>query len=302
MIVHEALYSYLRDQKQDKNSVRARKLVGYVFSDLKEDALKVKIQEILNETFKPTPAPIAGMQFAKIKAGTFMMGSPSSESDRYNNETWHRVTLTQDFEIMTTEVTQKQWVEVMGGNPSYFKERKYCPDTHTTIKGVEICPNHPVEQVSWDDVKDFIRTLNHLKKDGYYYRLPTEAEWEYAARAGTTTPYSYQNGRLDDNAWYDSNSGRQTQEVTSCPNKKVDCRNKWGLYHVAGNVWEWVEDAYRSDYEKLSCTDPLNESGSPRVIRGGSWGSYAQHLRSATRVSCGPGYRYDYVGFRLVRQ
>ena len=125
--------------------------------------------------------PMDSATFAQVKAGTFLMGSPSDEVGRDDDEIQHKVTLTQDFEIQTTEVTQLQYFLVMGYNPSYFKKEKYCSNEHLVINGEELCPNHPVEKVSWDDVQEFIVQLNK-GEDGYTYGLPTEAQWEYAAR------------------------------------------------------------------------------------------------------------------------
>ena len=124
---------------------------------------------------------ISTATFAQVKAGTFLMGSPSDEVDRDDDEIQHKVTLTQDFEIQTTEVTQLQYFLVMGYNPSSFKKEKYCSNEHQVINGEELCPDHPVERVSWNDVQDFIVELNK-GEDGYTYGLPTEAQWEYAAR------------------------------------------------------------------------------------------------------------------------
>ena len=119
--------------------------------------------------------------FAQVKAGTFLMGSPLDEVDRDDDEIQHKVTLTQDFEIQTTEVTQLQYFLVMGYNPSWFKKKKYCSNEHLVINGEELCPDHPVERVSWNDAQSFISQLNK-REDGYTYGLPTEAQWEYAAR------------------------------------------------------------------------------------------------------------------------
>ncbi|MFN7454631.1 MAG: formylglycine-generating enzyme family protein, partial [Pseudobdellovibrionaceae bacterium] len=134
--------------------------------------------------------PGLSAQFARIRAGTFQMGSPSSEVGRHDDEVLHSVTLTKDFEIQQTEVTQAHWFLVMGYNPSYFKSKGYCSDDYLEINGAALCPNNPVEQVSWSDTQDFIKKLND-GNDGYAYRLPTEAEWEYAARGGTQAAYSF---------------------------------------------------------------------------------------------------------------
>jgi formylglycine-generating enzyme required for sulfatase activity len=216
-----------------------------------------------------------GMTFVKIPAGTFMMGSPDSESGRYSNEgPQHQVTISKSFELQTTEVTQSQWQAVMGSNPSYFKG-----------------PDLPVETVSWDDAQAFIAKLN-AKNDGYRYRLPTEAEWEYAARAGTTGPYA---GDVDAMAWHLKNSDQTTHLVgTKAP-------NAWGLYDMHGNVREWVQDWY-DDYSASAVIDPVGpSSGSYRVLRGGSWYFYSQGCRSANRLNHSPGIRNFYLGLRLLR-
>jgi len=210
-----------------------------------------------------------GMKLMGVPAGTFQMGS-NGQSD----EKIHTVTLSQGFYMGRTEVTQAQWVAVMGSNPSYFKN----------------CDNCPVEQVSWDDVQEFIRKLN-AKGEGVY-RLPTEAEWEYAARAGTTGDYA---GNLDSMAWYSANAGGKTHEVAT---KQA---NAWGLYDMHGNVWEWVADWYGS-YPSGSVSNPTGAtSGSGRVDRGGGWFSDAGSARSADRISNTPSDRLSDLGFRVVR-
>ncbi|MBI3018600.1 MAG: formylglycine-generating enzyme family protein [Deltaproteobacteria bacterium] len=226
------------------------------------------------------PSDLLG-DFAQIPAGSFMMGSPETEANRSSDETQHQVTLTQDFQMMKTEVTQKMWVSIMSSNPSYFKG-----------------DNLPVEKVSWNDVQAFIQKLNQ-KNDGYTYRLPTEAQWEYAARAGTSTTYSFGDNAavLGDYGWFSGNSGNKTHEVGQ------KNPNAFGLYDMHGNVWEWVQDWYDiSYYSSSNVTDPIGPtSGSDRVVRGGSWINRAKSLRSAIRYNYGPDDRYSNVGFRLVR-
>ena len=210
---------------------------------------------------------------------TFMMGSPSFEPKRHKNEKQHRVTLKKGFYLGTTEVTQSQWREIMGSNPSYFKG-----------------DNLPVEQVSWNDCHDFIRKLNQQEGTDKY-RLPTEAEWEYACRAGTKTRLCFgdSEGMLSDYAWYRSNSSSKTHPVAQ---KKP---NSWGLYDMHGNVWEWCEDRH-GDYPGGHVTDPEGpSSGSYRVKRGGSWDGRAGSCRSANRYDRAPGSWYYGLGFRLAR-
>ncbi|MCX5846264.1 MAG: SUMF1/EgtB/PvdO family nonheme iron enzyme [Deltaproteobacteria bacterium] len=222
--------------------------------------------------------PILNAKFVLISAGTFMMGSPEDEPKRLSNETLHQVTISKPFYMQTTEVTQGQWKKVMGNNPSYSGD-----------------DNLPVEKVSWNDVQKFIRKLNKMEGTNKY-RLPTEAQWEYAYRAGSTTVYFFGNDpdRLDEYAWYGNNSGAKTQPVEQ---KKP---NAWGLYDMQGNVMEWCQDWFDA-YPSHSVTDPCGPpKGAYRVHRGGCWGSYASHCRAASRSLSAPDDRFR-SGFRLLR-
>ena len=242
--------------------------------------------------------------FVPVKVGTFMMGSRGgflfSEKDRDDDEVRHSVTLTKGFEIGTTEVTQLQWFNVMGFNPSYFKEEKRCPDSYMEKDGVSYCPSLPVEMVSYEDVKVFLEAYNKRAKeegDSYTYRLPTEAEWEYAARGGTTTTYSFGDdpSNLGNYGWYSGNSGGQPRSVATRKPGPL------GLYDVHGNVWEWVQDWY-GGFTSRPVTDPKGPSGGLfRVVRGGGWFNHARNLRSAVRFYGRPEFHYNFVGFRLVR-
>lgn len=227
-----------------------------------------------------------GMTFKLIQAGTFTMGSPVNELGRLDDETQHEVTLTQSFYMQSTEVTQSQWEAVMGSNPS------------NNIG----CSDCPVDNVSWDDVQTFITELNTWGEGTY--RLPTESEWEYAARAGTTTAFA--NGditeadcgydpNLDIIGWYCNNSSDTTHPVA-----RKD-PNAWGLYDMHGNVYEWCQDWYGT-YPSSSVTDPTGPtSGSARVRRGGSWNLNARECRSASRLSFEHPDRDYSLGFRLLR-
>ncbi|MEI7899124.1 MAG: bifunctional serine/threonine-protein kinase/formylglycine-generating enzyme family protein [bacterium] len=220
------------------------------------------------------------IELAWCPAGSFMMGSPESETGRSKDETQHRVTLTKGFWMGKTEVTQRQWGAVMGTNPSNFKSADL-----------------PVEKVSWEDCQEFMRKLNAKLADaqtrvppGGRFRLPTEAEWEYACRAGAVGSYA---GALD-MGWYSGNSGQVTHAVGQ---KQA---NAWGLYDMLGNVWEWCQDWY-GDYPSGSVTDPAGPtSGSPRVARGGSWRGYAGDCRVADRGGRKPNHRDSRIGFRAV--
>jgi formylglycine-generating enzyme required for sulfatase activity len=231
---------------------------------------------------EPTFTNSLGMEFVLIPAGEFLMGSPEADEDAYDDEKpQHRVTIGRPFYLGKYEVTQAQWRAVMGGNPSEFKGR----------------PAHPVENVSWDDAQEFISRLNQ-KEGTNKYRLPTEAEWEYAARAGSTTVYSFGNdaAQLEQYAWWYGNSEEKTQPVgTKAP-------NAWGLYDMHGNVWEWVRDWYEERYYSSSpSTDPQGPlSGSDRVNRGCSWSGGAGDCRSAIRLYDSPDTRGSNLGFRLA--
>ncbi len=225
-----------------------------------------------------------GMKFVLIQPGSFMMGSPSGERHRNRDEgPRHRVVISRPFYLQTTEVTQAQYRAIMRSNPSRFKG----------------CDQCPVEQVSWNDAQEFIRRLNALDKTNKY-RLPTEAEWEYACRAGSGTAYYFGNNfsRLGHYAWYGANSKNRTKPVAQ---KRP---NAWGLYDMHGNVWEWCQDWYDKRYYRRSPNrDPQGPAnGCGRVLRGGSWFfRFRSTLRSARRYQFDPSLRSDNGGFRVVR-
>ncbi len=215
-----------------------------------------------------------GMTFVRIPAGSFTMGSSSYEANS-DEKPVQQVTISRPFELQVTEVTQAQWKQVMGSNPSNFK-------------GDDL----PVEQVSWDDCQEFLRKLN-ARDPGKGYRLPTEAEWEYACRAGTAED---RYGDLGSIAWYTENSGGKTYPVGQ---KQA---NAWGLYDMLGNVWEWCSD-WKGDYPSGSVTDPRGpSSGSCRVYRGGGWYSHVRNCRVAYRNDSGSDFRDSGLGFRLARE
>jgi formylglycine-generating enzyme required for sulfatase activity len=226
-----------------------------------------------------------GMQFVLILPGTFTMGILSDEPETKP----HQVTLTKSFYIQKSEVTQGQWKRIMGRNPSFFKE---CGD------------DCPVEQVSWNEVQQFIKRLNQLEGTRKY-RLPTEAEWEYACRAGTKTPFSFEKCLTTEQANYNGNYpfvGCQKGLYRKKPiSVKTFSSNTWGLTGMHGNVWEWCQD-WLGDYSEDTMTDPLGPpTGSSRVIRGGGWNSYANACRSGNRSGSEPAKLFANLGFRVVK-
>lgn len=221
------------------------------------------------------------MYFALIPAGTFMMGSGTEEEADEDEQPQHQVTLSRPFYLQTTPVTQGQWHQVMGENPSFFRE---CG---------EDCP---VEHVSWEEVQEFIEKLNRMEGTDQY-RLPTEAEWEYACRAGSTGSFCFgdDEAELEKYAWYEKNSETSTHPVGLLK------ASPWGLHDVHGNVYEWCQDWY-GQYPPGPVTDPEGpSSGEYRVLRGGSWNGDAEDLRSAYRLRFSPGYRYNHIGFRVAK-
>jgi formylglycine-generating enzyme required for sulfatase activity len=292
--VHEVVYEYFRDKFRDKDSVRARRMVGVIASTLDTEGAR-------KEYFGRIPNAY-GMEFVKIANGSFVMGSPIEEVGRDFHEAQVSVNITKDFYIMTTEVTQLQYFKVMGLNPSSFKSKNYCPESFTIINNVALCPNNPVEKVSRSDVQLFLEKLNS-KQDGSFYRLPTEAEWEYAARAGSTTPYFYGNDNINKYSWYLGNSKGMTHAVG------VTIPNKNGLYDTQGNVWEMVQDSYPVKKYGKHVTqtlpggiDPVVLGGTAGVARGGSFAADLPFLRTAKRhydYACNN--RYWDLGFRLVK-
>jgi len=224
--------------------------------------------------------PLTGMEFVLIPGGSFMMGSPSNEVGREDDESpQHRVTL-KPFYIMTTEVTQKMWKEVMSGNPSSFTG-----------------DNLPVEMISWDDCQNFLRKLNQCDP-GKGYRLPTEAEWEYACRAETTTRFCVggSDSDLKRAGWYTGNSVSMTHPVSQKD------PNTWGCNDMHGNVWEWCEDWYHDSYSGAPTDGSAWTAGggTSRVLRGGSWDDNARCCRSTNRFRGNPDISDINYGFRVV--
>jgi len=247
--------------------------------------LKSELPELYFEPSVPLPELFS---FVFIPPGELVIGSPETELGRNEDEVLHKVKITKGFFLQTTPVTQKQWKIIMGNNPARFAKNG---------------DSHPVESVSWYDCQKFIVRLNSLEKATY--RLPTEAEWEYACRSGTVSPctggeivelFCGIDPNLDTMGWYCGNSNRTTHPVAQ---KKG---NAWGLFDMHGNVFEWCQDWY-GDYPSTPQTDPSGPlSGPGRVIRGGSWFSNAKSCRSAARFYWHPNGKSDFIGFRLVKE
>jgi formylglycine-generating enzyme required for sulfatase activity len=270
--------------------------------DVRNDRRLRQIAVGLQSSTAPPQRPVID-GFVWIPGGTFMMGSPASEADRDDDEVQHRVTVSA-FYMGQYEVSQKEYTEVMGNNPSNFKD-----------------PNLPVEQVTWFDAVRYCNarslkeglalayTINGEKvtwnRNANGFRLPTEAEWEYACRAGTTGPFSTGNnittGQANYNGKYPYNNNIKGTYRERAIEVWSFASNPWGVYNMHGNVWEWCWDWY-GGYSMADQTDPAGAvSGATRVLRGGGWNDNAQSLRSARRGDNEPSGRNDSDGFRVVR-
>lgn len=253
----------------------------------KDDKQAAQVQQ--NDRKKDPPKYFTnsiGMKFVWIPPGTFIMGSPEAEEGRKVDEIQHRVTLSKGFYMGVYTVTQEEWQAVMGNNPSKFRGEK----------------NLPVHSVSWDVCQEFIKKLR--EKDQKPYRLPTEAEWEYACRAGTTTPFHFGETISTDQANYNGQLAPYGKGKKGVYREKATPvgsfpANAFGLFDMHGNVWQWCQDSY-SAYPQTDVVNPQGpKKGGRPVFRGGSWDNYPLNCRSARRVSGGPGVITDYLGFRL---
>ncbi|QQS54494.1 MAG: formylglycine-generating enzyme family protein [Candidatus Competibacteraceae bacterium] len=234
---------------------------------------------------KPTPNPVSTPvmssrvdvpEMVRIPGGCFQMGSPNWEEGRLSDERQHRVCV-EAFEIGVYEVTQGRWRAVMGDNPSRFKDSD----------------NYPVEQVTWNDIQTYLQKLN--ARTGRNYRLPTEAEWEYACRGGVTGQRYCGGNDPERLAWHGDNSGVRTHPVGQ------KAANGFGLYDMSGNVWEWTCSSYDESYggAEIRCAD--SNTGGPLAVRGGSWFHTPAWVLSAARFGNTPTSRNNTMGFRLAR-
>jgi formylglycine-generating enzyme required for sulfatase activity len=247
-----------------------------------------------------------GMKFTLIPAGTFLMGSPPEEKQRSKDEEQHEVELTRPFYLGVFPVTQAQWRTVTGTNPSHFCATGAGKEDVQGIATDEL----PVEQVSWEDVTAFLERLAALEPErqaGHRYRLPTEAEWEYACRGGAAGYQVFYYGNVlsatqanyNGNYPYGVDRGPYLERTSAVGSYQP---NGFGLYDMHGNVWEWCADWYDKGYYPNSPrSDPAGPStGSDRVIRGGSWDCFGQRCRSAWRNGVAPTSRHEYLGCRAV--
>jgi len=241
--------------------------------------------------------PAIPENFVRIEGGTFIMGSPTDEPGRGNDEIKHRVTVS-SFYMSRYEVQQADYEEIMGANPSINEGFNLTVTNVSWFDAIEYCnrlsrregltPAYTISDSGDNQAETWNRNANG-------YRLPTEAEWEYACRAGTTTAYNTGASISDKTGWYNTNSGGRTHPVGEKP------VNAWGLHDMHGNVFEWCWDLY-GEYSTANQTDPDGaSSGSYRVVRGGSWGISARFARSASRYYSNPDFRDLNLGFRLVR-
>ena len=247
-----------------------------------EPAKPVEVQVTKEKTIENS----IGMKFVPIPAGTFTMGSPAAEKGRFDNETQHQVTLTKSFYMGRTEVTQGQWKKVMGTEP--WKGESF----------VQEGDDYPAVDFSWNDAVEFCKKLSAM--ENRVYRLPTEAEWEYACRGGTKTAFSFgdDEGELSKYAWFDGNAWDVGERYAHQVGQKLP--NAFGLHDMHGNVWEWCSDWF-SEYPSGPLTDPQGpNTGSSRVLRGGSWYVGPNYVRCAHRYFNTPGHRYYNYGFRLL--
>ncbi len=247
-------------------------------------AILISPQYSAAESSPPIHTNSVDMQFIQVPAGTFFMGSQKDAEGSSKEQPRHQVRITRPFYLGKYEVTQRQWLAVMGEmHPSNFPSL-----------------DHPVDEVSWNDVQTFIQKLNEIEKE-HSYRLPTEAEWEYAARAGSEGAYCFgndsENTQLRQYAWYELNSDKKSHPVGTLQ------ANTWGFYDMHGNVSEWVQDFYdKSYYSRSPAENPEGPStGRKKVVRGGSWINQAYSCRSAFRGYFSADYTDSDFGFRVVK-
>ena len=249
-------------------------------SDEETPEKEVEVKVLSMDQFRTVPS--LGLEMVWCPPGSFQMGSSLDDTGREEKEVLHQATISRGFYIGKYEVTQDQWLEIMGNNPSFFNG-----------------PNRPIERVSWNDAKSFCDKLTQIEKtkgilpDGWFYDLPTESEWEYACRAGTRSPFAWGSS-------IDSTKANYQSEINSTREVGFYLSNAWGLFDMHGNVSEWVYDK-KGEYSNTPVVDTTGpKNGYNRIIRGGSWCNEADQLRSADRASAMPGISATFIGFRLA--
>ncbi len=291
LYIHELVYFYLRVEFGDTHSKRAREIVGALFSELSDDELK----KILNRTF----INIDKQSFVLIQKNDFWMGRSLFENVENTSERRYFYSLKEDYEIMVNEVTQGFFYNITRQNPSFYNKLKYCPKTFrkvmpkNALRPITLCPNHPVENVSLEQINYFIKVLNKRSKR-FHYRLPTEQEWEYALKKESESIYFFGNDKtlLKEVAIYSLNSNNSTQPVGPY-RERSQKKNEFGLYDMLGNVFEWT-----------TIVD-INDNIISFIQRGGGYKSSAYSLRSSSRSRFSQEMNFNLkksdVGFRLVR-
>lgn len=346
LLIHEELYAFRRSKEKDPDSTKTRRAIGFLFSNMQipemrntlfelfkrpdffdRDGLVARLQDQLwarSDAYYFSDPHVKNqhiwdsMQFVSIQPGTFLMGSPESEPGRNPDETLHSVTLTKPFQFMVTEITQEQWLLLMGPirhiGAILGTTEKDCPHDSISqeVLGTQFCYRHPMRNVSWYGAQSFTERLTKVMNDGYVYRLPTEAEWEYVERAGTQSAYF--TGSVQDSVfrygWIPPNSEGTTHKVATL------LPNAWGIFDLQGNVTEWVSDWY-GQYPSDPVIDPQGPSSGYRKISRGVSYSFASIellnndgtrtpvdlLRSAARSNNNPNVGYfGTAGIRLVRE
>ena len=283
--LYPLLYRRVNELISSKPAIAAKQTVSHVTRDLVD--LKLGRNRPMAPSLPQTLVNGLGATFRLIPAGSFLMGSPESDPDAYSDEKpQHTVMISRSYYMGETEVTQGQWKAVLGTEPWKGKDN------------VREGANYPATNLSWEDAVEYCRRLSEL--EGRTYRLPTEAEWEYACRGVTKTRYSFGDdaGDLSKYGWFEDNASDKGESYAHEVKQKL--ANPYGLYDIHGNVWEWCSDWY-GDYSVGALTDPLGAAGgSYRVSRGGCWDFQASSCRAALRGGSEPSYRDSYLGFRLL--
>jgi formylglycine-generating enzyme required for sulfatase activity len=322
-VTWDSLAIYVKEQVSDDVPVLIGKGAKQTPEEIKKLEGKPPVLLTLGKSWDREVTNSIGMKLVRIPAGSFTMGSPAGEEGRSPEEQQHKVEITKDFWLGASEVTQQQFKEVMGYNPSFFsadgtgklgeeykssKLRGKPAGGKGRVSGMTTA-DFPVENVSWHEAVELCRKLSVRERDrGREYRLPTEAEWEYACRGGTPSSQVFHFGNSLSSNQANFNGSSPYGTAVKGPNLERTCKvgsyapNAFGLFDMHGNVWEWCHDWYGEDYYRKSPRrDPQGRSaGSDRVIRGGGWDATGRRCRSAYRGRNSPAYRFSVLGFRVA--